>query len=131
MRVGVALAAAQHEYGHLLQIPGSFFGRYQHSTSSIAHNTTIEQVQRISNHAGVQHILYCDGFAVHGEGVKAGMPACYDGNLGKLFRGSSVLVHMPAGCHCVSADKRVAVGRLVGCFGNSCGPSSSSKHTAA
>src|SRR5260370_31574353 len=125
----MALTAPQHKYRCLFQILSSFFCCNQHSTSAIAHDTAIEQVQRISNHTGVEYILRSNRLAVHCKRVETGMPACYDGNLSELFMGGTILVHVPASRPRISAYKCIAVGKLLPSFTNTSKPSTTAQPT--
>src|SRR5260370_2046573 len=73
----MALTAPQHKYRCLFQILSSFFCCNQHTTSAIAHDTAIQQVQRLSNHTGVEYILPPTRLPVHCIRVQTSIPAIY------------------------------------------------------
>src|SRR5579863_2890663 len=83
--MAMTLAAAQQEYWLLLEVACSLLSCDQYGSATVGDNTAIEQVQRVSNHARVDYVLYRDGFAVHRPWVECRVATRHHSNLCELF----------------------------------------------
>src|SRR2546425_4443959 len=118
MCMRMTLTGPKPKSRRLLQITGTLLCCHQHSSAAITHDATVEQVQRVSNHARIEHILHRNWLTIHRQRVESRVPPGDDSNFGELFGGRAVLVHMPSRCHSIRSHKRIAIGSFIGSFGN-------------
>src|SRR5690606_5850799 len=107
--------------GLLLRAAGDIGGGDDEGAAAVADHAAFEQVEGVGDDAGFEHIVDGDlvdadelevGHGFDGLGIAHGVLAGGDGDLGELFHGGAVLVHVAVLDHGVVGDEGAAVGHL-------------------
>ena len=92
----MALASTQDVNRIVWKAGGTLGGSHDNGGAAIRHQRTVQQMQRVCNHTGIEHIFHADEFTHLRRRIARSVPAAADRHGGHLLRGGAVGVHVGA-----------------------------------
>jgi hypothetical protein len=104
--VGMRFTMAQYPHRRFARLPGTSSRGNDNRPTAIGDQTTIQQVQRLGNPAGVQYVLNSDGIVHHRFLIEHGPLARGNRDLRQLFARRAKFMHVAHCRECVRAHGR-------------------------